>query len=189
MQSATIAAVALALVACGPPRAAASAQVPSVTLVDTAGGVVSLPDELSRGKVTVIVFYADHCPVFRAHEERLRQLAVAYADRGMRLILVDSEVSATRERDALAAARDGLPAIVLDPGAKLADALGAEYAAFSVVFDAEGRVRYRGGFDADKERLHDDVEAYVTNAVEDLLAGREPRRAEGKALGCSLQKR
>jgi hypothetical protein len=180
---------ALAVAACGPSRAASGPQIPSLALVDTAGATLSIPDDLSRAKVTVVVFYADHCPVFLAHEERLRELARRHADRGMRLILVDSEVSATTERDARAAAERRLPALVLDPGARLADALGADYATYTVVFDAQGRIRYRGGLDADKERLHDGAEAYVENAVEDLLAGDEPRKTEGKALGCSLQKR
>jgi peroxiredoxin len=189
LATAAVGAFALSFAACASPRAAEAPAVPALTLVDTAGGTTTLPDDLAHAKVTVVVFYADHCPVFGAHEERLRQLARAYADRGVRMILVDSEVSATAERDAHAASEHRLPAIVLDPGARLADALGADYATFTVVFDAHGRARYRGGFDADKERLHDDAEAYVKNAVEDLLADREPRKPEGKTLGCALQKR
>jgi hypothetical protein len=163
--------------------------VPSLRLVDTAGATTTMPDDLARAKITVIVFYAEHCPCFRVHEARLQELARTYAERGVRFVLVDSEVSATAERDARAARERGLPAIALDPGAKLADALGAEYATYTVVLDAEGHVRYRGGIDSDKERLHDDADAYVRNALDDLLAGREPRMAEGKTLGCALQKR
>lgn len=184
-------AIALVLSACAPSPSAlpSPARVPSLRLVDTAGGSTTTPEDLSRAPVTVVVFYAENCPCFRVHEDRLRELAQAYADRGLRLIIVDSEVSATAERDARKAAERGLPAIVLDPGAKLADALGADYATYTVVLDAQGRVRYRGGIDSDKERLHDDADAYVRNAVEDLLAGRQPRTTEGKALGCALQKR
>ena len=39
-----------------------------------------------------------------------------------------------------------------------------------------------------KDRLHDDAQSFLRDAVEDLIAGREPRVAEGKALGCALQK-
>jgi hypothetical protein len=185
----TAALAALPLLACGPAHGPSSAALPSLALIDTAGGTTTIPDDLARAKATVVVFYADHCPVWRAHEARLQKLAATYAERGVRLILVDSEVSATRARDARVAAERGLPAIVLDPGARLADALGADYATYTVVFDAQGRARYRGGLDADKERLHDDAEAYVKNALEDLLADRAPRNPEGKALGCALQKR
>ena len=179
----------LASAACRPARTPDAVAVPAMTLVDTAGSTTTLPDDLARSKLTVVVFYAEHCPCFRVHEERLREIARVYAPQGVRMIFVDSEVSASQERDARAATERGLPAIAIDPGAKLADALGAEYATYTVVFDAQGRVRYRGGIDADKERLHDDTTKYLRDALDDLVAGREPRLTEGKALGCALQKR
>jgi hypothetical protein len=107
----------------------------------------------------------------------------------VKVLVVDSEVSATTAADAEAVRERGLPAITLDPGAKLADALDAEYATYTVVFDDHGKVRYRGGIDTDKNVLHDDAAPFLRDALDDLLAGREPRRAEGKALGCALQKR
>ena len=161
---------------------------PPLTVVDTTGASATLPADLARSKLTVLVFYSEHCPCFRIHEARLVELARTYAPRGVRVIFVDSEVSASVERDSRAASERGLPAIALDPGAKLADAVGADYATYSVVLDPQGRVRYRGGIDSDKDRLHDDPQSFLRDAVEDLLAGREPRVAEGKALGCALQK-
>lgn len=180
-----------ALAACAPARGRSelpSVNIPRATFVDTAGATTTLPDDFARSQLTVVVFYADHCPCFRVHEERLRALARDYGPRGVRVLYVDSEVSASAERDARAATERGLSPIVLDPGAKLADALDAEYASYTVVFDATGRLRYRGGIDSDKNRLHADVQAFVRDALDDLLAGREPRRTEGKTLGCALQK-
>jgi hypothetical protein len=57
-----------------------------------------------------------------------------------------------------------------------------------VVLDGEGRVRYRGGIDSDRTHLHEDATPFLRLALDDLLAGRPPRVAEGKTLGCSLQK-
>lgn len=161
---------------------------PPLTVVDTTGVTTTLPADLARSRLTVLVFYSEHCPCFRVHEPRLVELERAYAARGVRVIFVDSEISASTERDARAAAERGLPPIALDPGAKLADAVGADYATYSVVLDPQGRVRYRGGIDSDKDRLHDDSQTFLRDAVDDLIAGREPRVAEGKALGCALQK-
>lgn len=169
-----------------PPRTAAT--LAPVTLVDTAGQRTAFPDDLAHTKLTVVVFYADHCPCFRVHEPRIRDLVRVYGPRGVKILVVDSEVSATRAADAQAASERGLPAIALDPGAKLADALDAEYATYSVIFDEHGKVRYRGGIDTDKNVLHDEAAPFLANALDDLLAGREPRLTEGKALGCALQK-
>ncbi|CAN5924446.1 hypothetical protein BH11MYX4_BH11MYX4_39730 [soil metagenome] len=172
-----------------PPAKSAGAVVPSLTLVDTAGQRTAFPDDLARARLTVVVFYADHCPCFRVHEERIRELVRVYGPKGVKVLVVDSEVSATAAGDAQAAAERGLPAIALDPGARLADALDAEYATYTVVFDDHGRIRYRGGIDTDKNVLRDDTRPFLREALDDLLAGREPRVTEGKALGCALQKR
>lgn len=160
---------------------------PQMALSDTGGGRFALPDDLSREKATVLVFYSDHCPCFRVHEDRIRAIASDFGGRGVRVVLVDSEVEAELERDAASARERNLPPIVVDPGAKLAGALGAEYATYSVVFDGEGRVRYRGGIDSDKNRLTPDARPYLREAVEAVLAGKEPPITEGKALGCALQ--
>lgn len=177
---------ALVLAACSAPPAA---RAPSVELVDTSGAHTSFPGDLARSKLTVVVFYADGCPCFQVHEERLRELMRAYSPQGVRFLVVDSEIDATLARDGAAARARGLPAIAIDRGARLADALGAEYATYSVILDASGRVRYRGGIDTDKNRLTGDAKPYLREALDDLLAGREPRRGMGKALGCALQTR
>ena len=179
----------LLLVACHPAHPADVAAVPPLTIVDTSGATTAIPADLAKSKLTVVVFYADHCPCFRVHEARLAKLESDYRAQGVRVLVVDSEVEATTDRDAKAAAERGMAPINLDPGARLADALGAEYATFTVVLDAEGRVRYRGGLDSDKNTLHDDAKPFVRDALDDLLAGREPRVPEGKTLGCSLMKR
>ncbi len=174
---------------CAAPAARTAAALPAVTLVDTAGQRTAFPDDLARARLTVIVFYADHCPCFRVHEERIREIVRVYGPQGVKVLVVDSEVSATHKGDAQAASERGLPAIALDPGARLADALDAEYATYTVVLDGAGKVRYRGGIDTDKNVLHDDASPFLKDALDDLLAGREPRVSEGKALGCALQKR
>ena len=37
------------------------------------------------------------------------------------------------------------------------------------VLDAQGRIRYHGGIDSDKSRLHEDAQLYLRDAVEDVL--------------------
>jgi hypothetical protein len=107
----------------------------------------------------------------------------------VQFVLIDPEVSATPEGDAAEASRRGYSYdMILDRGAMLANALGAEYATYTVVVDREGVVLYRGGIDSDKTHLHDDATPYLRDALDDLLAGRPPRRAEAKTLGCALEK-
>ncbi len=145
---------------------------------------------LSRSApLTVLVFFSPDCHCLSVHEPRLRALFDAYHPRGVQFFMVDSEVRGSLERDASEARRRGYPFPILgDRGAKLADALGAEYATYTVVIDPQARVRYRGGIDTDKSHVHDGATAYLKDALDDLLADREPRVFEGNTLGCSLQK-
>lgn len=172
--------------ACAP---SAPPAVPALTVARADGNDVAFPKALEDAPYTVLVFYAHACPCFHVHDDRIRALASTYESRGVRFYVVDSEIDASAERDAAAARERHLPPILIDRGAKLADALGAEYATYSVVLDRDGHVRYRGGIDSDKTHLTDDAKPYLRNAIDDLLAGRDPKVAEGKALGCSLQTR
>jgi hypothetical protein len=146
-------------------------------------------DASAMHRLTVLVFFSPTCHCLSAHDERLVQLYRSYHPRGVDVFLVDSEAGAAPERDAAEAHSRGYPfPIVLDRGAKLASTLGAQFASYSVVLDAGGRVRYFGGIDSDRSHLHEDARPYLQNAIDDLLAGRSPRVEKGEALGCSLQK-
>jgi len=139
---------------------------------------------------TVVIFFSTECHVLAVHDERVRKLAADFTPKGVRFLGVDSEVGATLERDRADAERRRYPfPIVLDRGGELARTLGAAYAGYTVVLDRDGDVRYRGGIDSDRVRLRDDRARYLNDALDDLVAGKEPRIAESKALGCALRLR
>jgi hypothetical protein len=164
-------------------------EVPSVPLVGPQGEPIDARGLARGAPLTVLVFFSPDCHCLRVHEPRLRALFEAYHARGVQFFMVDSEVRGSPERDAMEARQRGYRFPILgDRGARLADALGAEYASYTVVFDAQARVRYRGGIDTDRSHLHDGATPYLEDALDDLLGARPPRLAEGKTLGCSLQK-
>jgi peroxiredoxin len=141
-----------------------------------------------NARLAVLFFFANHCPCQAAHDRRLRDLYALYHPRGVDVMGVDSEIGATVDRDAGEVARRRYPfPILLDPGGALAHGVGAEYATESYVLDRNGIVRYHGGIDSDRKTLHDDATPFLGDALDDLLADRPLRRAEGKALGCALQ--
>ncbi len=169
---------------------AVPAQLPSIQLLATGGSARDVRDVVAAAPFTVLIFFSRECHCLDQHDARIHALYDAYRPRGVQVVMVDSEVRASPEADAAEATRRGYPyPILLDPGAQLADRLGAEYATYSVIVDAQGQVRYRGGFDTDKTHLRESATPYVRNALDDLLAGRPPTVAETKAMGCALEKR
>ena len=174
-------------VACAGPRAAFPATVPSTPLLVAGGSPVDARALASTARLTVFVFFSRDCHCLSQHDARLRELYDAYRAKGVQLVLVDPEVTSSPERDAAEAARRSYPfPIYFDRGARLARALDAQYATYTVIVDDQGRLRYRGGFDSDKTHLRADATPYARDALDDLLAGRAPRVAEAKTLGCAL---
>jgi hypothetical protein len=182
--------LALACASCAgtQPRAVAP-EVPSVALIGERGGTLDARTLARSAPLTVLVFFSPDCHCLAVHEPRLRALFERDHPRGVQFFMVDSEVDGSPERDVAEARRRGYPFPILrDQDGKLAEALGAEYAAYVVVFDSTARVRYHGGIDSDRTHLRARATAYLADALEDLLADREPRVAAGKTLGCALQK-
>jgi hypothetical protein len=77
--------------------------------------------------------------------------------------------------------------MVRDAGNKLADRFQAAVTPEAFVMDAAGVLRYRGRIDdsqeATKVRSRD-----LHAALEAILAGRQPPRAEAKAFGCLIER-
>jgi peroxiredoxin len=176
------------LAACAPPPRAPS-RLPEATLL-ASDGAHRLGEIVKPGRVTVIVFFSADCPCQAAHDARLRDLSAAYAARGVDIVAVDSEAGASPERSAKESRARAYPfPLLADPKGALADALGAEFATYTVVVDAQGSVRYRGGLDSDRISLTTAASLWVRDAVDRLLAGASPDPAEAEALGCALRRR
>jgi peroxiredoxin len=165
-----------------------SARVAPQKLAASDGSTYAVPAGEDGARLTVFVFSAWHCPCQAAHDLRLRELYARYHGRGIDFFAVDSEVRGSVAEDAAMAKEHGYEFPVLrDSGAGLARALHAEYATESFVIDRQGVVRYHGGLDSDRKKLHDDAIPLLANALDDLLSGNNPRLAESKALGCALE--
>jgi hypothetical protein len=137
---------------------------------------------------TVLVFFSSHCPCVAAHDARLVALANEFMPRGVHFLALDSEVDADEARDRIEATSRHYPfPIAIDREARIARAVGAEYATFSVVVDEHGKIVFRGGIDSDRTHLKPDATPYLHDALDDVLARRPLRRTTANTLGCALR--
>jgi predicted DCC family thiol-disulfide oxidoreductase YuxK len=185
MKALALAAVAVSLLGCAPSH---TPSLGSVLLRTTDGAPVPVDEALRAHPYTVVTFFSAECPCQRAHDARLRALIAKDAPHDVGFLVVDSEESATLTRDAGESKARGYPILVDDAG-KLAGALGAEFATYSVVLDREGKVLYRGAFDSDRVHLREAAAPFLDDALADALSGRPVKRPETKTLGCTLQLR
>jgi peroxiredoxin len=163
---------------------------PAFTLPDTDGAEHS---PAGGEGPTVVAFTCNHCPYALAWHDRLLDVARDYADRGVRLLLVNPNDAERYPRDSFEAMKErvaadgGWPAPYLrDESQEVARAYGARTTPDLFVVDAEGTLRYRGAPDADYEGPQQRA-AWLREALDALIAGRDPERQETEPVGCSVK--
>ncbi len=160
---------------------------PDFTLPDTEG-----TDHGPEG-VTVVAFTCNHCPYALAWHDRLLGVARDYADRGVRTLLINPNDADRYPRDSAEAMRDRVQAegpwpapYLRDESQDVARSYGARTTPDVFVLDPERRVVYRGAPDADHSDPSLDA-AWLREALDAALEGREPETAETEPVGCSVK--
>jgi len=164
---------------------------PPFELPDTDGRTRPLSED---GKVaaTVVVFTCNHCPYALAWHERIAHVARDYAGKGVRVLAINANDAERYPRDSYEAmkervAREDWPMPYLrDERQDVAHAYGARVTPDVFVLDREQRLRYRGAPDGD----YDDPAKgalWLRDALDALLAGREPSPAQTEPVGCSIK--
>jgi hypothetical protein len=146
---------------------------------------------VADGRADVLLFVRTDCPISNRYAPEIGRIAARFADQGVELWLVYVDPDETPELIRRHVAEYDLPGTALrDPEQSLVGAAGVKVTPEGAVFDGEGRRRYRGRIDdwyADfgKPRARASTHELV-DAVEAVLAGREPTVTEAEAVGCPL---
>jgi peroxiredoxin len=164
---------------------------PGLELPDTEGRVHTLP-MAGEASATVVVWTCNHCPYALAWHDRLVQVARDYAARGVRFLAVNSNDAERYPRDSLEAMRERVGSedwpfpYLHDESQQAARAWAAQVTPHVYVLDGDLRVRYEGAPDADHMDPEQNAD-WLRAALDDLLSGRQPRRAETEPVGCSIK--
>jgi peroxiredoxin len=144
--------------------------------------------EYSKAKVLVLIVTCNHCPVAKMYEERFTKFTNDYRAKGVQVVAL----SCNRSRaDALEAMKERneekkFPFPYLyDETQKSGRAYGAAATPHIFVLNDKRKIAYMGAFDdqnsATKVQKH-----FVIDAVDALLAGREPVIKESRPRGCTI---
>jgi peroxiredoxin len=158
--------------------------------------------EYDSSKVLAIVFTCNHCPTAQLYENRIKQLASNYRDRGVALVAIEpndpqavrlDEMGYTDVSDSFAEMkiraeyrRFNFPYLYDGETQRVARAYGPSATPHVFIFDSGRRLRYEGRVDNNPR------EAYVTqkdarNALDALLAGKPVPVAKTPSFGCSTK--
>ena len=140
--------------------------------------------------VIIVAFLGTECPLARLYGPRLQEIAADYAEQGVAVIGVNSNLQDSLSEIGAYARRGGISfPIIKDSGNAIADQFGAERTPEVFVLDADRKIRYRGRIDdqyvvgvvRNAATRHD-----LREAVDELLAGRTVSEPETTALGCII---
>ena len=164
---------------------------PDFELPATAGGTEALAG--GPAAATVVYWTCNHCPYALAWHDRMLDVARDYADRGVRFLAINSNDAERYPADSFEAMVERVESegewphpYLHDESQEVARAWGAEKTPHVFVLDSELRLRYDGAPDADYEDASH-AGAFVREALDAVLDGREPERSETPAVGCGVK--
>ncbi|MDX1934456.1 MAG: redoxin family protein [Capsulimonadales bacterium] len=155
---------------------------------DLSGKAVRVPVE--GAKATVVALTGTTCPLSQKYGPTLSRLEDVYAPKGVRFVFVNpSSIEPVADMKAQVR-RLGLDGPYLsDRERSVARALGAKTTTEVFVLDDTGRIRYRGGVD-DQYVIGASLPAprhrFLADALDAVLAGKEPGATSAPAPGCLL---
>lgn len=141
-----------------------------------------------QGPTTVVAFIATKCPVSNAYNERMKALYSDYSAKGVKFIFVNSNSTEPASEVASHSKQVGFPFPVFkDENNVVADLFGAQATPEIYVMDSKGVVRYHGSID-DAQRESQVRTNRLRDALDAVMAGKEPAAPETKAFGCTIRR-
>ncbi|HET7535983.1 MAG TPA: redoxin domain-containing protein [Candidatus Didemnitutus sp.] len=160
------------------------------------------PADFAKADVLAIVFTCNHCPTAQAYQERIKKLVSDYTPRGVAFLAINpnnvdavrlDELAYTDLGDSFAEmkiraayAHFNFPYVDDGETQEVAQKFGAEATPHVFIFDKARKLRFEGRID-DSEREEWATHFETRDALEALLAGKEPAVKQTKVFGCSLK--
>jgi peroxiredoxin len=167
---------------------------PEFSLPDpSTGATVSLAD-FGDADALLVVFLSNHCPFVKHLAAGLASFAREYRDRGLAVVGINAN-------DVVKYPDDGPDKMVeeverrgyvfpylFDETQEVAKAYGAACTPDFFLFDGQGRLAYRGQFDASRPSSDVPVTGEDMRAAADaVLAGRAPAEEQTPSVGCNIK--
>ncbi len=160
------------------------------------------PADFKTAKVLVLVFTSNHCPTAQAYEERIKKLVTTYQSRGVAFLAINpnhaeavrldemgyTDLGDTFEEMKVRAehAQFNFPFADDGPTQALSEKFGVIATPHVFIFDEQRKLRFQGRID-DSEREDLVKHRDTANAIEALLAGKEPAVTTTRVFGCSTK--
>jgi peroxiredoxin len=152
--------------------------------------------------VLVVLFNCNHCPTAQAYEERVKSIVNDYRDKGVALVAISpndpksvrldelgyTDLSDTFDEMKVRAKHRqyNFPYLYDGDTEETSKKYGPVATPHAFVFDKERKLRYAGRID-DSERPQLAKTHELRDAIDAVVAGKEPAVATTKTFGCSIK--
>jgi len=184
-----------------PPTLTIGADLPAFSLPGIDGKTYT-NDSFKDSKFLVILFTCAHCPTAQAYQERIKKLVTDYSGKGVKLVAINPNHTESVRLDELAysdlsdsfdemkerAKEEKFNFVWLDDGPKqeLGHKMGPVATPHVFIFDQARKLRFEGRID-DSERESLATSHDTRNALDALIAGKEPPVTSTRVFGCSVK--
>jgi len=166
---------------------------PSFTLPDFDGRTVSDAD-FKGAKALLVAFICKHCPFVRHIRQEFANYAKEYEAQGLRVVAIASNSVEEFPEDGPegmkqeAAEAGYIFPYLFDEKQEVAKAFRAACTPDFFLFDASGRLSYRGQFDGSRPKNNVPVTGADLRAATDaVLAGKDPSESQRPSMGCNIK--
>ncbi len=163
-------------------------EAPAFSLTDHTGQRHDLADY--RGQIVVLEWVNPECPfVVRHYEaETMTTLANAYAEQDVVWLAINTTSHFNQEMNKVFVEEFNLPYPVLDDSdGTVGRRYGAQTTPQMVIVDKDGRIAYNGAIDDNPVGTQPQTVNYVSQALDQLLAGQPVTLSETQPYGCSVK--
>jgi len=183
----TLAVLCLASAAAVAEAPAIGEAAPDFQLTTLDGKPFSLASAAKVHKAVVIMFVSTQCPYSNAYNEKMRDMANAYASKGVLFVGINSNKTEDAAKAVAHAKANGhtFP-IMKDPSNKVADRYDAQRTPEVYVVDSTGKLRYHGRITENHEDASSSPD--LKNALDSLLTGKTVVKTVTKAFGCTIKR-
>jgi peroxiredoxin len=149
--------------------------------------------DYADAEVLAVIFSCNHCPYVLAWEDRMIQIQADYEDRGVKMVLINSNDVTKYPQDSFPnmkthAAEKGFNFHYLfDESQEIPTAYGATRTPEVFLFDKSGSLQYHGAIDDNYDNPNAVKANYLRDALEAVLAGETPSVQETPPVGCTIK--
>ncbi len=165
---------------------------PEFNLPGVDGKSCSLSD-FAEAKLLVVVFSCNHCPYVIGSEDRMNAFYADYESKGVAMVAIASNETENHPTDSFEhmkerAREKGFQfSYVRDESQETARAYGALRTPHYYLFDADRKLRYTGRMDDNPRNPGQETTHELRDAVDALLAGKEPAEPLTNPIGCNVK--